>query len=49
MSEIANNINVLSEKQSEYMQLIAEIMEIRKRGEKPLAYIQNIRLSAKCG
>lgn len=29
----------LSEKQSEYMQLIAEIMEIRKRGDEPLAYI----------
>ncbi len=30
----------LSEKQSEYMKLIAEIMEIRKRGEKPLAFIR---------
>ena len=30
----------LSEKQSEYMQLIAEIMEIRKRGEKPLAFVR---------
>ena len=30
----------LSEKQSEYMHLIAEIMEVRKRGEKPLAYIR---------
>ena len=31
---------LLSEKQSEYMSLIAEIMEIRKRGEKPLAFIR---------
>jgi len=30
----------LSEKQTEYMQLIAEIMEIRKRGEKPLAFVR---------
>ncbi len=30
----------LSEKQSEYMHLIAELMEIRKRGEKPLAFIR---------
>ena len=30
----------LSEKQSEYMKLIAEIMEIRKRGERPLAFIR---------
>lgn len=30
----------LSEKQSEYMKLIAELMEIRKRGETPLAYIR---------
>lgn len=30
----------LSEKQSEYMQLIAEIMEIRKRGEKPMAFVR---------
>ncbi len=29
----------LSEKQVEYMKLISEIMEIRKRGEKPLAFI----------
>ena len=27
----------ISEKQSEYMNLIAEIMDIRKRGEKPAA------------
>ena len=32
--------NNVAEKQSEYMSLIAEIMEIRKRGEKPLAYIR---------
>ena len=32
--------NCVSEKQSEYMKLIAELMEIRKRGEKPLAYIR---------
>ena len=31
---------LLSEKQSEYMSLIAEIMEIRKRGERPLAFIR---------
>ena len=30
----------ISEKQSEYMKLIAEIMDIRKRGEKPVAYIR---------
>lgn len=30
----------ISEKQSEYMNLIAEIMDIRKRGEKPVAYIK---------
>ena len=30
----------LSEKQIEYMKLISEIMEIRKRGEKPLAFIR---------
>lgn len=30
----------LSEKQQEYMTLIAEIMAIRKRSEKPLAYIR---------
>ncbi len=32
--------NKLSDKQFEYMKLIAEIMEIRKRGEKPLAYVR---------
>ena len=30
----------LSEKQIEYMNLISEIMEIRKRGEKPLAFVR---------
>ena len=30
----------ISEKQLEYMKLIAEIMDIRKRGEKPVAYIR---------
>ncbi len=30
----------LSEQQFEYIKLIAEIMEIRKRGEKPLAFIR---------
>ena len=30
----------ISGKQSEYMNLIAEIMDIRKRGEKPVAYIR---------
>ena len=30
----------LSEKQIEYMKLISEIMEIRKRGEKPLAFVR---------
>ncbi len=29
-----------SEKQIEYMKLISEIMEIRKRGEKPLAFVR---------
>ena len=29
----------ISEKQFEYMNLIAEIMEIRKHGEKPLAFV----------
>lgn len=33
--------NVLdSTNQNEYLQLIAELMEIRKRGEKPLAYVR---------
>ena len=40
MPDTINSVNILSEKQSEYMKLIAEIMEIRKRGEKPLAFIR---------
>ena len=40
MSEPVIVADKLSEKQLEYMQLIAEIMEIRKRGEKPLAFIR---------
>lgn len=40
MSESISISNNVSEKQSEYMSLIAEIMEIRKRGEKPLAYVR---------
>jgi len=35
-----NLIENISAKQNEYISLIAEIMEIRKRGEKPLAYIR---------
>lgn len=31
---------VLSQKQYEYMKLTAEIMDIRKRGERPLAYVR---------
>ena len=40
MSGEAIKAKQLSEKQSEFMQLTAEIMEIRKRGEKPLAFIR---------
>ena len=40
MSETTIKAQQLSEKQSEFMQLTAEIMEIRKRGEKPLAFIR---------
>ncbi len=40
MTNLVNNINNISEKQSEYMKLIAEIMEVRKKGEKPLAFIR---------
>lgn len=40
LPESSNLINNVSEKQSEYMNLIAEIMEIRKIGEKPLAFIR---------
>lgn len=32
--------DIISEKQFEYMKLIEEIMEVRKIGEKPLAYIR---------
>lgn len=39
MPDKINTINNISEKQFEYMNLISEIMEIRKRGEKPLAFI----------
>lgn len=40
MADSEISVNSLSDKQFEYMQLIAEIMEIRKRGEKPLAFIR---------
>ncbi len=40
MSAGNNLIENISAKQNEYISLIAEIMEIRKRGEKPLAYIR---------
>lgn len=40
MSSEKNLIENISEKQTEYINLIAEIMEVRKRGEKPLAYIR---------
>lgn len=40
MSVGNNLIENISAKQNEYISLIAEIMEIRKRGEKPLAYIR---------
>lgn len=40
MPEKLNLIDNITEQQSEYMKLIAEIMEVRKRGEKPLAYIR---------
>ena len=40
MTNLVNNINNISEKQFEYMQLIAEVMEVRKMGEKPLAFIR---------
>ena len=39
MAENTTRSDKLSEKQIEYMQLISEIMEIRRRGEKPLAFI----------
>ena len=40
MAETISLANKLSDKQTEYMKLIAEIMEVRKRGEKPLAFIR---------
>lgn len=40
MSGEKNLIENISAKQNEYINLIAEIMEVRKRGEKPLAYIR---------
>ena len=40
MSAENNLIEKVSAKQTEYINLIAEIMEVRKRGEKPLAYIR---------
>lgn len=40
MADVSLVPNKLSDKQFEYMKLIAEIMEIRKRGEKPLAYVR---------
>lgn len=40
MAEAIIKADKLSESQIEYMQLIAEIMEIRKRGDKPLAFIR---------
>ncbi len=40
MPETLNRIDNISEKQFEYIKLISEIMEIRKRGDKPLAYIR---------
>ena len=40
MPENTFSANNVSENQSEYIKLIAEIMEIRKRGEKPLAYVR---------
>lgn len=40
MSAEKNLVEMISAKQTEYINLIAEIMEVRKRGEKPLAYIR---------
>ncbi|MCQ2514658.1 MAG: tRNA (N6-isopentenyl adenosine(37)-C2)-methylthiotransferase MiaB [Ruminococcus sp.] len=40
MPENKNLISNVSDNQFEYLKLIAEIMEVRKRGEKPLAYIR---------
>lgn len=39
MSDKVIATNDISQKQFEYMNLISEIMEIRKRGDKPLAFI----------
>lgn len=39
MSDKINSTDKISIKQFEYMDLISEIMEIRKRGDKPLAFI----------
>lgn len=39
MSDKINSTDKISIKQFEYMNLISEIMEIRKRGNKPLAFI----------
>ncbi len=41
-NKITENLtsDVMSERQFEYMKLIAEIMEVRKRGDKPLAFIR---------
>ena len=40
MPDMTVKSHQLAETQSEYMKLTAEIMEIRKRGEKPLAFIR---------
>ena len=40
MPDMTVKSHQLAETQSEYMRLTAEIMEIRKRGEKPLAFIR---------
>lgn len=40
MAEVKAAPDNLSDRQFEYMKLIAEIMEIRKRGDKPLAYVR---------
>ena len=40
MPETIMKAEQLSPQQSEYMKLTAEIMEIRKRGERPLAFIR---------
>lgn len=40
LSDIINPTNNISDNQLEYMKLIAEIMEVRKRGQKPLAFVR---------